>query len=250
MPSRLQQALNLVGIDGLPVSKAPPALSRAADSQLACSARVTSGATWPRFAWGTPAREGDAAGISDESLFERTCRGDDHAAFSQLVTRYRLRVNALVRRMLTSAQTAIDPEDVAQEAFLDAYRRRATFRRGSLFRPWLYGIAVNRCVDRMRMLDREATVEILEGDDDSESIHSAGAPDPVDILMRAQELRAIDRAVGFLPPKLRAVLVLRYVDDLSYEEIATACELPLGTVKTHLFRARAELKRRLDDEQK
>jgi RNA polymerase sigma-70 factor (ECF subfamily) len=187
------------------------------------------------------------AGDSDEVLFDRTCRDDDHAAFGRIVARYRVRMIALVRRMLASSQTSIDPEDVAQEAFLDAYRRRTTFRRGAQFRPWLYGIAVNRCVDKIRAMDREPTLAMLPSDEDADPISATRAIGPLDALMRNQEIRDIDRAIGNLPPKLRAVLVLRYVDDLSYEAISAACAVPLGTVKTHLFRARTELKRRLDD---
>ena len=205
---------------------------------------------WPRFARLMPTRadSADSDNTTDEALFERTCRGDDHAAFSRLVTRYRVRVMALVRRMLTSAQTSIDPEDVAQEAFLDAYRRRATFRRGAQFRPWLYGIAVNRCVDKIRVKERESTLTLLPSDDVAESALAASDDEPIEQLLRAQEMHDIDQAIGNLPAKLRAVLVLRYVDDLSYEDIAIACAMPIGTVKTHLFRARAELKRRLANE--
>jgi RNA polymerase sigma-70 factor, ECF subfamily len=205
---------------------------------------------WPRFArhMSPQGSLSGAAGVTDEALFERTCRDDDHAAFSELVTRYRVRVIALVRRMLTSSQTAIDPEDIAQEAFLDAYRRRQTFRRGAQFRPWLYGIAVNRCVDKIRVMDRESTLTLLPSDEASESVIASAEMAPLETVIRSQEISDIDREITHLPAKLRAVLVLRYVDDLSYEEIASACALPIGTVKTHLFRARAELKRRLEDE--
>ncbi len=86
---------------------------------------------------------------SDEALAERVRVSGDTAAFGELVNRYRSRVMALARRMLAGSAPE-DAEDVAQEAFVAAYDKRASFRRGEPFRPWLYRIAVNRCLDRLR----------------------------------------------------------------------------------------------------
>ncbi len=122
---------------------------------------------------------------------------------------------------------------------MEAYHKRSTFRKTETFRPWLYRIVVNRCIDRLRKT-RHSPQSVLLASDLADN--STG---PEDEVLRRERHRAIDMAVSQLPPKHRAVLVLRYIDDLSYEEIASATELPLGTVKTHLFRARTELKRKL-----
>jgi RNA polymerase sigma-70 factor (ECF subfamily) len=172
----------------------------------------------------------------DEALAARVRATGDVAAFAALVTRYRARVVALARRML-----AADPEeaeDVAQEAFVAAYDKRQSFRPGEPFRPWLYRIAVNRCLDRLRARSRRPDVLDLSGIPEPAS----PAPDPAQALLAGEGDRRLASAVAALPPKLRAVFLLRHLDDLSYEEIAAATGVPLGTVKTHLFRARAHLR--------
>ena len=187
--------------------------------------------SWPEASWGA---EGDG---SDEALAERVRATGDAAAFGLLVTRYRARVVALARRML--AGSALDEaEDIAQEAFVSAYDRRATFRRGEPFRPWLYRIAINRCLDRLRaQARRPAPLDIT-------CVPEPILPgsDPLDALLTEEGDARLSEAVAALPPRLRAVFLLRHLDDLSYDEIAAAAGVPLGTVKTHLFRARALLR--------
>ena len=159
-----------------------------------------------------------------------------------LVTRYRS-----PRRRAGSADAGWlcaldDAEDVAQEAFVAAYDRRATYRaHGEPFRPWLYRIAVNRCLDRLRAQSRRpALVEIAALPEPLGT-----EPDPLDALLLGESEARLQEAVAALPPKLRAVFLLRHLDDLSYDEIAAATGLPIGTVKTHLFRARAQLRQAL-----
>lgn len=179
---------------------------------------------------------------SDEALAERVRALGDVAAFGVLVTRYRARVVALARRML-AAQSPDEAEDVAQEAFVAAYDKRGSFRRGEPFRPWLYRIAVNRCLDRLRaQARRPVLVEITAVPEPA----LAGG-DPVEALLTEEGEQRLSAAVAALPPKLRAVFLLRHLDDLSYEEIAAAVGVPLGTVKTHLFRARAALRAALSE---
>ena len=176
-------------------------------------------------------------GSGDEALAERVRSSGDVAAFSMLVTRYRGRLIALARRMLPGSSSD-EAEDMAQEAFVAAYAKRTSFRKGEPFRPWLYKIAVNRCLDRLRALSRRpVTIEI-----GSLSEPKTFGNGPEELLLSTENEARLQAAVAALPPKLRAVFVLRHLDDLSYEEIATATGLPLGTVKTHLFRARAELR--------
>ena len=181
--------------------------------------------------------ESVSEGSGDEALAERVRSSGDVAAFSMLVTRYRGRLIALARRMLPGSSSD-EAEDMAQEAFVAAYAKRTSFRKGEPFRPWLYKIAVNRCLDRLRALSRRpVTIEI-----GSLSEPKTFGNGPEELLLSTENEARLQAAVAALPPKLRAVFVLRHLDDLSYEEIATATGLPLGTVKTHLFRARAELR--------
>jgi len=179
---------------------------------------------------------------SDEALAERVRATGDVAAFGVLVTRYRARIVALARRMLAAASPD-EAEDVAQEAFVAAYDKRLSFQRGEPFRPWLYRIAVNRCLDRLRAQARRPVV-VVEITDVPAAL--AGG-DPVEALLTEEGEQLLSTAVAALPPKLRAVFLLRHLDDLSYEEIAVAVGVPLGTVKTHLFRARARLRAALSE---
>ena len=179
---------------------------------------------------------------SDEALADRVRRSGDIAAFGQLVDRYRTRVVALAWRMLVSGSgTEDEAEDVAQEAFVTAYDKRASYRSPTPFRPWLYRIAINRCRDRLRARARYPAPHRM--DDFPEPVEPDS--DPLHAVLTEEWEARFQQAVAGLPPNYRAVFLLRHMDDLSYEEIAAATDLPLGTVKTHLFRARAQLRREL-----
>jgi RNA polymerase sigma-70 factor (ECF subfamily) len=185
--------------------------------------------------------DGPAGRTSDEALAEALRAGNDTAAFSALVNRYRTRVICLARRILGSS-LADEADDVAQEAFVAAYQHRAEYRTGSPFRPWLYRIAVNRCLDRLRAKSRRPELADIDEDLDSAGLSSE---EPLSALLATEQEARLQVAVEALPAKYRAVFILRHMEDLSYEEIAAATELPIGTVKTHLFRARAALRHAL-----
>ncbi len=185
----------------------------------------------------------DTEAASDESLAARVHATGDTEAFSLLVTRYRGRLIALARRMLAGDHPD-EAEDIAQETFVAAYDKRHTYRRGDPFRPWLYRIALNRCLDRLRARQRRP---IPRPWDEVESAAAAASPGPLPRLLTDEREARLQEAVAALPPKLRAVFLLRHLDELSYDEIAVAAALPLGTVKTHLFRARALLREALRD---
>lgn len=197
-------------------------------------------AGWAGLVLRMAARDAESAGDSDEALAERVRAGGDAAAFAVLVTRYRGRLVALARRMLADGGSD-EAEDVAQEAFVAAYDKRASFRRGEPFRPWLYRITVNRCLDRLRARSRRPPVSDLG------SVPEPGtaSAEPLGLILADERDARLQEAVAGLPPKLRAVFLLRHLDDLSYDEIAAATSLPMGTVKTHLFRARAHLRQAL-----
>jgi len=177
---------------------------------------------------------------SDEALAARVRASGDTAAFAQLVTRYRGRMVTLARRMLLGANPD-EAEDIAQEAFAAAYHKRTTFRPGEPFRPWLYRIVVNRCLDRLRTHSRRPVFVTLE--QAAEPISADG--DPLTAVLADEREVRLTAAVAALPPHHRAVFLLRHLDDLSYTEIGAATGLPPGTVKTHLFRARAQLRQYL-----
>jgi RNA polymerase sigma-70 factor (ECF subfamily) len=182
------------------------------------------------------------AGMSDEDLATRAALHNDAEAFSLLVDRYRARLCALCKRMLSAGGMSEEAEDTAQDAFVAAYHARAMYRPGEPYRAWIYRIVVNRCVDKLRSGARKPRRVSIE------SIGEPGADaGPLEQLISNERESRLRHAIDKLPDKYRAVFLLRHLDDLSYEEIAVAVELPLGTVKTHLFRARAQLRESLKD---
>ena len=122
-----------------------------------------------------------------------------------------------------------------QDAFVSAYDNLSSFRRGSTFRPWLYKILVNRCIDRLRASQRTSVSEDLD-------FYADTSPGPLETTVKNDQIRRISQAVSLLPPNLRIVFLLRHMEDLSYAELSKVTGLPEGTVKTHLFRARARVR--------
>jgi len=178
--------------------------------------------------------------ISDEQLADRMRTRGDTSAYGVLIERYRVRLMALSRRMLGSSQD--EAEDVVQDALVSAFHKRATYRPGDPFRPWLYRIVINRCVDRLRSRGRHpqpASLEVLPEEPSARG-------EPLTQILSDERERRLEAAVAEMPTKYRTVFLLRHLDDLSYEDIARAAELPVGTVKTHLFRARAHLRQALE----
>lgn len=177
--------------------------------------------------------------MSDEELAVRVSTNDDKHAFDVLIARYRVRVTALARRMLQS--TADDAEDLAQEAFVAAFEKRKSFRSVSEYRPWLYRIVINRCCDKHRARKRRPGSQSL-----IESVTLVdSASDPLNIMVVDEERTAVLNAIDALPIKYKIVFLLRHSDDLTYEQIALSANIPVNTVKTHLFRARSLLREAL-----
>ena len=170
---------------------------------------------------------------------EAAVRGD-HEAFSRLVDTYKVAVYNLAYRMLRSAPEA---EDAAQEIFLRAYTKLATYDRQRKFSTWLLSIASNYCIDVLRRR-RAAAVDL---DEVAFSLPS-DAPGPERSVIEREQRMAVARAIGHLPDTYRLVTVLRYYHDLSYEEIEKITGLSEATVKTRLFRARRQLEDLLEAE--
>jgi RNA polymerase sigma-70 factor (ECF subfamily) len=176
---------------------------------------------------------------SDEQLVER-CQHHDHAAFEEIVDRYKHRIHWLVRRMVGS----LESEDLTQEVFLRVYRAAPGFRRGSRFSTWIYRIAHNLCLSELRKRGRRGEHLSLEEEGD-EKIHwlLPEAPDNLEEQIERKDFsRNVRELVDRLPTRYRTVLTLFYVNQARYEEIAEIMNIPLGTVKTYLHRARLRLR--------
>jgi RNA polymerase sigma-70 factor, ECF subfamily len=187
-----------------------------------------------------------SAGVeqSDLELVKRAQRGE-RGAFDLLVLRYQHKVVKLVARLLRDPTEA---EDVAQEAFVKAYRALGSFRGDSAFYTWLYRIAVNTARNSIasrqrRPLDYEADLSENEQTAVESRMRHTDTPE-ANVL--SEEIRStVNRAVEQLPEDLRTAIVLREVEGLSYEEIAAAMDCPVGTVRSRIFRAREAIDRDL-----
>jgi RNA polymerase sigma-70 factor (ECF subfamily) len=175
-----------------------------------------------------------AAAREDEQAWIIRAQHGDRLAFDELVRRHRAGVVNLVYRMYGEAGLA---EDAAQEAFLRAWQRLDRYDPRFAFRNWVYRIAMNAAVDKLR---RERPTEDLSG----QPLASA-AETPEVLVERRQQAEQVRQAVLALPPASRVVLVLREYEGLSYREIAAALDIPLGTVMSRLNYARGQLRRAL-----
>lgn len=177
----------------------------------------------------------------DVFLVERCLEGDEEAC-EALVRRYQDRVFSLVYSIIGGTDQV---EDIAQEAFLKAFRSLKSFRGGSSFYTWLYRITVNTALNALRSKGRrqEASLEDLGG------LEFLVDPDvgPAESAARRQLASRVREAIDRLDEQYRTIVYLRELEDLSYEEIAEVVELPVGTVKSRLFRARQHLKELLED---
>lgn len=179
---------------------------------------------------------------NDADLVRQTLCGNT-AAYNGLVQRYQRQVYNLAYRMLGNAE---DAGDLVQDTFLRAYGALASFRQDASFLTWLYKIASNLCIDQLRSRKAKGAlsldVELEEGREPSADTRSCS---PEDTAVRGAVQDVVQRAILNLPEKYRAVVVMRHLHDMSVDEIARDLDLPTGTVKTHLFRAREMLRGRL-----
>ena len=181
---------------------------------------------------------------SDKELVTRA-QGGDKRAFDLLVIKYQQKVAGLISRYIRDPSEIMD---VAQEAFLKAYRALPGFRGESAFYTWLYRIAINTVKNHLVAQGRrppgdDVEAEVAEQMDVGGRLREVGTPESH--LMSIEIAQTVQRALDELPEDLRTAIVLRELEGLSYEEIANAMECPIGTVRSRIFRAREAIGKRL-----
>ena len=180
--------------------------------------------------------------MTEKELVRAAQRGDD-SAFEELVRTYEKRVYHLALRMCGNVD---DAYEVAQEAFLSAWKGMRFFRGDSSFSTWLYRLTSNAAIDFLRRQRRQGGSDGVSLDDENTFLEVADpAPSPHQQAERLELRDALARGLCALSPEHRQVLLLRVLHGLTYEEIAAALELDLGTVKSRIARAREKLRKYL-----
>jgi len=178
----------------------------------------------------------------DNALIERVLSGDD-SAFEEIVSRYQKRIFSLCFRMCNNEQ---DTLDLSQEVFLRVYHNLRNFKGTSSFSTWIYRIASNICIDHLRKAKKVKIVSLTPASEDDDT-PSFDLPDdtysPEERYGKKEVAEAIERALTYLSPDHRRIIVLRDINQLSYEEIGDILELEPGTVKSRISRARNQLRK-------
>ena len=182
---------------------------------------------------------------TDKELVRRVQKGDRHA-FDLLFTRYQQKILNLVSRYLRDRE---DVEDVAQEAFIKAFRALPRFRGESAFYTWLYRIAINTAKNHLVARSRrppgvDVDIEDAEFMDGTDVLKESESPEAA--LARDELSAEINLAISLLPDDLRSAVTLREFDGLSYEQIAEIMDCPVGTVRSRIFRAREAIDKRIE----
>ena len=181
----------------------------------------------------------------DQALVERAQRGDQKA-FGMLVEKYQRKLGRLLSRMV---RDQAEVEDVVQESFIKAYRALPNFRGDSAFYTWLYRIGINTAKNYLVSLGRrpqvshDVEIEDAENFEDAEELRTAETPETE--MMTKEIAKTVNETVMSLPDELRTAITLREIEGLSYEEIATLMNCPIGTVRSRIFRARETIAAKL-----
>ena len=179
---------------------------------------------------------------SDQSLIDQTLAGR-REAFGQLVERYQHR---LYHGLLHALGSAEDAQDVAQDAFVNAFEKLASFKGQAAFYSWLFRIALNAGVSAKRKTRRmTASVEARREATGLEPTDDDPSNEPSHAMHVSDRQRLVRQALSELSDEFRIALVLKEMDGMSYEEIATVVDVPLGTVRSRIHRARLELRAKL-----
>lgn len=177
----------------------------------------------------------------DDQLIDRSLSADS-AAYGELVARYQDRLRASLYRLTGSAE---ESEDVAQEAFVQAYLKLSSFQRSSRFYTWIYRIAFNQAISKNRKRRPRVSLNVVQ---------EAGGPEPVaedsgptQPALEGERAELLHAAIARLEDDHRQVIVLREFEDMDYQQIAEVIDAPVGTVRSRLFRARTQLRELLAD---
>jgi len=181
----------------------------------------------------------------DEDLVLRVQRGDK-SAFDLLVIKYQHKIVQLVNRYIKDPSEA---QDVAQEAFIKAYRALGNFRGDSAFYTWLYRIAINTAKNYLVSRSRRSSdyqVDIQDAEALENAPQLQGMETPERLLLNQEIVDTIKTAIDKLPEEMRTAIMLREFEGMSYEEIAEAMDCPVGTVRSRIFRAREAIDNKLN----
>jgi RNA polymerase sigma-70 factor, ECF subfamily len=181
----------------------------------------------------------------DQALVERAQQGDKKA-FGLLVEKYHRKLGRLLGRMI---RDQAEVEDVVQESFIKAYRALHNFRGDSAFYTWLYRIGINTAKNYLVSMGRrpqvmqEVEIDDVENFEDGGEMRTMDTPETA--MMTKQIAQVVNDTVASLPEELRTAITLREIEGLSYEEIATLMQCPIGTVRSRIFRARETISEKL-----
>ncbi len=183
--------------------------------------------------------QNEEAGIISQAL------GGDQKAYASLVDKHRSAIFHIIKRIVHNDEIA---RDLVQETFMKAFASLASYRSEYRFSTWLYKIAANSSIDHLRKkriqaLSLDRPIETADGTMELEVPDNSFNPERE--LVKKQQRFSIEEAIQSLPDKYREVIVYRHKDDKSYEEIADLLDIPVGTVKARIFRARELLKKKL-----
>ena len=185
--------------------------------------------------------------MTDEKAVIRQVLSGDTDAFSQLVTAYEKQVYNLCLRMVSGPE---DAADLTQEAFVKAWQGLRFYKFEASFSTWLYRLTTNLCIDHLRRQKRRTTVSLtVDGDDGVEELElPSPEPEPEDVVLERERRQALAEAMAQLDKQDRALLTLRVVEELSYEQIAEVLDIKVGTVKSRLARTRERLRKILQED--
>ena len=185
--------------------------------------------------------------VDDSRLIADSVRGNQ-AAFGELVARYQDRLFNTVYRLVGSPE---DAADVVQESFLSAYQSLASFKGDSQFFTWLYRIAVNAAIShKRRQRGGMKTIKTSDSSPGVEPLDQTASNQPGFSMESAEEEQRLHDALQRMSPEHRAVLVMKDMEEMKYEDMAEVLGVPIGTVRSRLHRARLELKEMLEREDK
>lgn len=178
--------------------------------------------------------------MNDEALLIRKAQNGDVSAFEKLVSLYAKKIYNYCYRMTDNRE---DAEDLTQEVFIKVYQNLKSFKGDSKFSTWIYRIAYNTCVDRYRKNRKVDTVSLnYSKDEDSVEIELvSNDPLPEEEVIKKERYKKLQACIAGLKPEYKSVIILRDIQNYTYAEIAEILQVPLGTVKSHISRARAAL---------